>query len=87
VYRENESQRQRRHGALCMYDKLTRASRIAFSGILDGSLKSGRPLEFGSGAGEDSLLGLGSANSGSVGGRSRRCPSATRSATCLLLSG
>jgi hypothetical protein len=36
---------------------------------------------------EDSLLELSSANSGSVGGRHARCPSATRSATCLLLVG
>jgi hypothetical protein len=38
-----------------MYDRQTAASRIAFSGIFDGSLKSGRPLEFGSGAGGQRL--------------------------------
>jgi hypothetical protein len=36
---------------------------------------------------EGSLLGLGSAKSGSVGGRNPRCASATRSASCLLLVG
>lgn len=40
-----------------MYVADERASRIAFSGIFDGSLNSGRPLESGSGAGGQLDLG------------------------------
>jgi hypothetical protein len=40
-----------------MYVAEERASRIAFSGIFDGSLNSGRPLESGSGAGGQLDLG------------------------------
>jgi hypothetical protein len=78
---------------VCNYQ--SEASRIAFSGIFDGSLKSGRPLESGSGAGRTALRGLGlvgsvpskEAQAAAEVALSPRCPSATRSASCFLLVG